>query len=140
MKPPYTVCKQTRDLTPYGTVHGSNDGRATLCGNENTELTAELARIKQAAIEQNYSIEQTLGMALHGKDAETGNPLWGDHIAETLAMEAAKQLAALKAELALCIEALNVLSDWMGSPNGKAAEDALVFAVKLLKKRKNSDG
>lgn len=55
-------------------------------------LLAEVERLKSACIEQNYSIEQTLGRALGYVEAD-GTVNTCDHTAETLADEAERELA-----------------------------------------------
>lgn len=58
---------------------------------------AEAARMKQACIKQNCEIEQSLGLVLYGY-SDDGLPLWGDHVAETLAIEAAARFTELEAD------------------------------------------
>jgi len=71
------------------------------------EKDAEIARLKDACIKQSHDIEQTLGKALGYpwyKDDQKNFPgtteadgvCTGEHVAESIAMEAATQIATLK--------------------------------------------
>lgn len=76
------------------------------------DLKAENKRLLDAMVRQQHEIQQILGKALGYPpfppefDAE-GQVAVGDHIAETLAMEAAERLASVTARLAAAEEALS---------------------------------
>lgn len=53
---------------------------------------------KAALAKQEFEIQNALGEALYGVSPE-GLPQWGDHVAETLAIEAARRLKQLTAAL-----------------------------------------
>ena len=59
---------------------------------------------KQACIQQEHEITDLLGEALYGTSNE-GLPLWGDHVAVTLAMVAARRLRELSLAMKQIIEA-----------------------------------
>jgi hypothetical protein len=66
---------------------------------------AEVARLRAALLGQNHEIEQTLGKALgypplypDASPVDDGQACVGDHVAETLALEAADLIERLRAE------------------------------------------
>ena len=70
------------------------------------EKDATIAKLKAALIKQEHEISGTLGNALYGT-SEEGLPLWGDHVAETLAIEASREVERLKAREARWMEELS---------------------------------
>lgn len=61
------------------------------------------SELRQACIEQEHEITGLLGEALYGISDE-GLPLWGDHVAVTLAMVAARRLREVSAAFRYIIE------------------------------------
>lgn len=59
----------------------------------------EIARLRSIIEQSNAVIEHTLGTALYGVPTEEGCP-WGEQIAETLAIDAAREIGSLREELA----------------------------------------
>lgn len=55
------------------------------------DLVAAYERMHNAAVTVEQKVQETLGGYLYGYSDE-GIPLWGDHVAETLAAEAVEQL------------------------------------------------
>lgn len=51
-----------------------------------------------AAMLTEHNVQQTIGGYLYGYD--DGTPLWGDHVAETLAVEAVERLKKQEVEIA----------------------------------------
>lgn len=92
------------------------------------EARAEVDRLRQACVKQQHDIQQVLGKALgypaFPQEFNAGNQVCvGDHIAETLADEAANKLAAQSAEVERLRERLEAAEK--GTLDHAAAESAL---------------
>lgn len=61
------------------------------------ELEAEVGRLREAFSRHEHELQGTLGGKLYGTDPETKLPRWGDHVAETLAIEAVRRIDHLEA-------------------------------------------
>lgn len=89
---------------------------------EEGKLFAELFRLRDELAEchrqidegiaSQYRIEQILGVILYGKNEE-GLPLWGEHTAETLAVEAVRKLAKMQTKIGKLEE---LLQEWLNTP------------------------
>lgn len=96
-------------------ARGAGDGPSSCCGIEQVkagysppgwprragddDLLAENARLRRACIMQNHEVCETLGAALFGPTPDDApGPIWAMHTAETLAVEAAEEIAKLRQE------------------------------------------
>jgi hypothetical protein len=105
---------------------------------------AEIERLKGACVKQNHEIEQTLGKALgyppFPAEFDAGDQVCvGEHVAESLADEAAKKLAALRSQLkeqrAKTIDVLEEADDYVScTPYNERPEESNQLVREELEK------